>query len=149
LDSLSEAQILQLQEIDADETGFASVYARNMLLAIDELEYQEPVILPNSMKSAEVEEAYHEVLNSQAPSLLEVYPNPSKDYVILAYQFDKETKGIIEIRDISGKPVQSIPFDGIQDQVTVITHGWTTGVYVLSLVVNDKVIETTKFTLVK
>jgi len=149
LDSLSGAQILQLQEIDADETGFASVYARNILLAIDELEYQEPIILPNSMKSAEVEEAYHEVLNSKAPTMLEVYPNPSKDFIILAYQFDKETKGMIGIRDISGKPVQSIPFDGIQDQVTVTTRGWTAGVYVLSLVVNDKVIETTKFTLVK
>jgi hypothetical protein len=149
LDDLSEAQIAQLQEIVADETDFASVYARNMLLAIDELEYQEPIILPNSMKSAEDEEAYHEALNSQAPTMLEVYPNPSKDYVILGYQFDKETKGMIEIRDISGKPVQSIPFNGIQDQVIVTTQGWTLGVYVLSLVVNDKVIETTKFTLVK
>jgi len=149
LDDLSEAQIAQLHAIVADETDFASVYARNMLLAIDDLEYQEPIILPNSMKSAEVEEAYHKALNSQAPTMLEVYPNPSKDFIILAYQFDKETKGMIEIRDISGKPVQSIPFDGIQDQVTLTTHGWSTGVYVLSLVVNDKVIETTKFTLVK
>lgn len=149
LDGLSEAQIAQLHAIVADETDFASVYARNMLLAIDELEYQEPIILPNSMKSTEVEEAYHEVLNSQAPTILEVYPNPSKDFIILAYQFDKETKGMIEIRDISGKPVQSIPFNGMQDQVTVTTSGWTAGVYILSLVVNDKVIETTKFTLVK
>ena len=149
LDDLSEAQIAQLHAIVADETDFASVYARNMLLAIDELEYQEPIILPNSMKSAEVEEAYHEVLNSQAPTFLEVYPNPSKDFIILGYQFDKETKGMIEIRDISGKPVQSIPFNGIQDQVTVTTRGWIAGVYVISLVVNDKVIETVKFTLLK
>jgi hypothetical protein len=149
LDDLSGAQIAQLHAIVADETDLASVYARNMLLAIDELEYQEPIILPNSMKSAEVEEAYHEVLNSQAPTMLEVYPNPSKDFIILAYQFDKETKGMIEIRDISGKPVQSIPFIGMQDQATVTTRGWTAGVYILSLVVNDKVIETTKFTLVK
>ena len=149
LDDLSEAQIAQLHTIVADETDFASVYARNMLLAIDEFEYQEPIILPNSMKSAEVEEAYHEALNSKAPTMLEVYPNPSKDFIILAYQFDKETKGMIEIKDISGKPVQSITINGMQDQVTVTTHGWPTGVYVISLVVNDKVIETTKFTLVE
>jgi len=56
---------------------------------------------------------------------------------------------MIEIRDITGKPVQSIPFNGIQDQLTVTTRTWNAGVYVLSLIVNDKVIETTKFTLVK
>jgi hypothetical protein len=61
----------------------------------------------------------------------------------------KESKGMIEIRDMSGKPINNIPFNGMQGQVTVTTRGRTTGGYVLSLVVNDKVIETTKFTLVK
>ena len=44
-----------------------------------------------------------------------------KDFVILGYQLDKESKGMIEIRDMSGKSVQSIPFSGMQDQVTVMT----------------------------
>jgi hypothetical protein len=81
--------------------------------------------------------------------MLEVYPNPSKDFVIIGYQFDKETRGMIVIRDITGKPVQSISFNGMQDQVTVTTRGWITGVYILNLVVNGNVIETTKFTLIK
>jgi hypothetical protein len=149
LDGISEVQIVQLHTIVTDETTFASVYARNILLAIDELEYLEPVLLPNSTKSTNAEEAYNEVLNSQAPSMLEVYPNPSKDFVIIGYQFDKETRGMIVIRDITGKPVQSISFNGMQDQVTVTTRGWITGVYILNLVVNGNVIETTKFTLIK
>jgi len=66
----------------------------------------------------------------------------------LGYLFDKETQGMIEIRDISGTLMQSIPFNGMQDQITVITRNWNPGIYVLSLVVGDKVIETTKFTLV-
>jgi hypothetical protein len=149
LNELSEAQIVQLNEIVADETGFASVYARNILVAIDESEYQEPVILPNSMKSTEVEEAYNETLNSQAPTMLEVYPNPSKDFVIIGYQFDKETEGMIEVRDVSGRLMESVPVKGMTDQLTVTTRNWKAGVYVLTLVVNDKVNETTKFTLVK
>lgn len=148
-DDLNGTQIAQLNTIVDDETGFASVYARNILLAIDELYYLEPVILPNSMKSAEAEEAYHEVLNSQAPTMLEVYPNPSKDFVIIGYQFDKETKGMIEVRDVSGGLMKSVPVKGITDQLTVTTSTWNAGVYILSLVVNDKVIETTKFTLIK
>ena len=149
LNELSEAQIVQLQEIVADETGVASVYARNILLAIDESEYQEPVILPNSMKSAETEEAYNETLKSHAPTVLEVYPNPSKNFVIIGYQFDKETEGMIEVRDVSGKLMKSAPVKGMTDQLTVTTRTWNAGVYVLSLIVNNKVIETVKFTLVK
>ena len=148
IDDLSEAQIVQLQSMVNAETGFASVYARNILLALDVSDYKEPVILPNTLKSTEAEEAYKEVLNAPAPKMLEVYPNPSKDFVILGYLFDKETQGMIEIRDISGTLMQSIPFNGMQDQITVITRNWNPGIYVLSLVVGDKVIETTKFTLV-
>ena len=149
LDALSETQIVQLNEIVADETGFASVYARNLLLAIDESEYQEPVILPNNMKSAGAEEAYNEILKTNAPSILEVYPNPSKDFVIIGYQFDKETEGMIEVRDVSGILMKSILVKGMNNQLTVTTRTWNAGVYMLSLVVNGKVIETTKFTLVK
>nr|NQU91320.1 T9SS type A sorting domain-containing protein [Bacteroidota bacterium] len=148
LEDLSTAQIGQLQGIVTDKTGFASVYARNILMAIDELEYEEPVILPDHMKSSEAEEAYQELLSTLAPKMLEVYPNPSKDFVILGYKFDKETRGMIEIRDVAGRLMESIPFTGMQDQVTVTTRGWTPGVYVLSLIIQDKVIETTKFTLI-
>ena len=66
----------------------------------------------------------------------------------MGYQFDKETQGMIEIRDVSGRLMESIAFNGMQDQVTVTTRTWTPGVYVLSLVVKDKVIESTKLTLV-
>ncbi len=147
IDVLSTAQVSQLQSMVADETGFASVYARNILLALGESDYEEPVILPNRLKSTAAEEAYNELLNTPAPKMLEVYPNPGKDFVILGYQLDKESQGMIEIRDISGTLMQSIPFKGMQDQLTLVTTNWSPGIYVLSLVVGDKVLETTKFTL--
>ncbi|MCP4001433.1 MAG: hypothetical protein GY727_11045, partial [Gammaproteobacteria bacterium] len=60
IDALSEAQIAQLQSMVNSETGFASVYARNILLALDASDYREPVILPNALKSTESEEAYNQ-----------------------------------------------------------------------------------------
>ena len=148
LDELSAVQKGQLQSLASETTGFAPVYARNVLIAIDEMEYEEPVILPDQFKSTTVEEAYKELLNSPQPKMLEVYPNPSNDFVILGYQFDTETKGSIEIRDVSGSLIQSVPFKGMQDQVSVITRSWAPGMYMVSLMVNDKVIETTKLTLI-
>jgi hypothetical protein len=67
----------------------------------------------------------------------------------LAYQLDKESKGMIEIRDILGKPVQSIPFNGIHDQVTVMTTSWNPGIYTISLTAGGETVETVKFTLVR
>ncbi|MCF8366831.1 MAG: T9SS type A sorting domain-containing protein, partial [Bacteroidales bacterium] len=148
-DSLNPAQIAQLHIIAGSETGFASVYARNLLLALHELDYQEPVTLPNNMKSTVAEAAYQEMLNAQSPSMLEVYPNPSKDFVIIGYQVNEESPAAIEIRDVSGKLLKTLNVRGHTDQVTVNTHNWKAGVYMLSLIVNEQLIETTKFTLVK
>jgi len=145
---LTQAQRSQLQGIVAGGTGFAKVYARNILVALGVLEYEEPVILPDLFKTSEAVEAYEELLNTPAPKMLEVYPNPSKDFVILGYRFDKETAGTIEIRDVAGQTMQSITFTGIQDQVTVMTRTWTTGIYMISLVIDGTVKETVKFTLV-
>jgi len=148
VNELSAAQQAQLELIVLSETGLASVYARNILLAIDALQYNEPVILPNQLKSSNAEETFNAVLNAPMPKMLEVYPNPSKDFVVLGYRFDADTRGLIEIRDVSGSLIQSIPFTGMQDQLTVITRSWASGIYVVSLMVNEKVIETTKFSLI-
>jgi hypothetical protein len=64
----------------------------------------------------------------------------------LGYQLDKESKGMIEIRDISGKPVLSVPFNGMQDQITVTTISWNPGIYTISLTTGGETLETVKFT---
>lgn len=145
---LSVAQSAQLAAMAEAETGLASVFARNILVASEAIQYNEPVNLPNYTKSESAEEAFDELTSSPMPKMLEVYPNPSKEFVVLGYQFDTDTRGVIEIRNVAGRLIQSIPFDGMQDQLTVITRSWSPGMYIVSLVVNEKVIETTKFTLI-
>ncbi len=148
VNDLSAAQQGQLETMVLAETGLAPIFARNLLMAADAMQYAEPVTLPSQLKSAAAEEAYKELINAPMPKILEVYPNPSKDFVILGYRFDADTRGVIEIRDVSGSLIQSIPFTGMQDQLTVMTRSWSPGIYMVSLMVNEKVIETTKFTLI-
>jgi len=104
---------------------------------------------PDYFKTSEAIEAYNELLNIRAPKKLEIFPNPGKDFVILDYQLEKESEGMIEIRDMSGKPVQRIPFSGMQDQVTVVTTSWEPGIYTISLTAVGETMETLKFTLVR
>jgi hypothetical protein len=148
VNDLSEAHQAQLELMVLTETGLAPVFARNLLVATEAMQYEEPIILPNQIKSTSAEEDFIAMIKTPMPKILEVYPNPSKDFVVLGYHFDADTRGIIEIRDVSGSLIQSIPFDGMQDQLTVMTGSWSPGIYMVSLMVNEKVIETTKFTLI-
>ncbi len=81
--------------------------------------------------------------------MLEVYPNPSSGYVIIGYNLESETELSIEIKDITGKAIQTLSANGKQDQLTVATEKWTPGVYVATLFIDGKSKESVKFTLVK
>jgi hypothetical protein len=127
----------------------AQAYARNILLALDEIEYDEPVLFPDFTKSSKAIEDYGKLVNTKPPQMLEVYPNPSLGYVIIGYNLETEADCSIEIRDITGKSIQTLKTNGKQDQLTVVTESWKAGVYVATLFIDGKSKESVKFTLVK
>ncbi|MCF8368977.1 MAG: T9SS type A sorting domain-containing protein [Bacteroidales bacterium] len=145
----TEEEIGQLLDIELYGTGIAGSYARNALIALDEMEYLAPIQLPDLTKSAKEMEDYLEIMNSQPPSRLEAFPNPSKDYVIIHYLMEKESDGIIEIKDVNGILVETVIINKVQDQVTVKTEGWKPGMYIATINIIGNSIESIKFTLVK
>lgn len=145
----TEEEIQQLVDLEETETGIASAYARNILIALNEMEYLAPIQLPNPYKSTKKMEEYLEVMNSQPPSKLSVFPNPSKDFVIVEYHLEIEKGGIIEVKDVNGHLLNKIQVERLQDQVTVKTTSWKPGLYIATLKVNGKLIESCKFTLIK
>ncbi len=149
IESLSETELAGLQTLTVGDAGLARAYARNILIALGELEYDEPILQPDFLKSSMAIDAYNELLKAEAPQQLKAYPNPSKGYVILEYKIEAEAEGIIGIKDITGKTIKTIPTTEKQDQVTVLTENWQTGVYIANLTVNGKSIESVKFTIVK
>ncbi|MCD4698167.1 MAG: metallophosphoesterase [Bacteroidales bacterium] len=149
IECLNEGQLAELQTLASGETGSSRAYARNILIALSELEYDEPILHPDFLKSSMAIEDYNKLLKTEAPQLLEVYPNPSSGFVIFEYKMNTETKGFIEIKDVAGKTISTITTTGKQDQVTLLTENWQTGVYIANLTVNGKSIESVKFTIVK
>jgi len=154
--TLTEADSTEVQQLALIESGGdnpANIYARNILLSLSALSYDEPVQLPDLMKSSAATEEYEKLLNAKPPRMLEVYPNPSKDFVIIGYATGEETsasqEGSIEIQDATGRIIQTIAFKSLRDQVTLITRDWKSGVYLASLKLNGNIIESIKFTLVK
>ncbi len=75
LDSTNRALLYNLYE---NSTGNIHEKLRNLLLAIDTLDYDEPYFFPDLTKSAYSGENYPESINQQAQSFLYVHPNPQK-----------------------------------------------------------------------
>jgi hypothetical protein len=145
----TEAQVQQLYTLLQSATP-VSAYTRNVLMALDELSYVEPVIVPELLKSAQAETAYKELMKSKAPPMIEVHPNPAKDFVIVGWTLDREqADGSIAIRRITGELKSSFTLSTLSDKQTIDTRGWPSGAYVITLTINGKVMESAKFTLVK
>jgi hypothetical protein len=145
------SQIATLFDIEGSLSGMASIFARNILLALNEMEYDEPILMPDILKSASAEDDYTELLNkaNEAPVHITVRPNPAKDYIVLAYDLGEKGGAIAEIRNMGAKIKYSENLKNKQDQITVDTRGWKAGVYVVSLKVNAKLVESVKFTIIK
>lgn len=144
----TEDEKQELLNIEQLSNGYPAAYARNVLLAMDEIDYLAPIKLPDFYKSAKEMEEYLEIIQSEQPSQLAVFPNPSKGFVIVEYHLEMENKGVIEIKNVNGITVKLVDVNRLQDQVTIITQDWKPGTYIATIKINGKSIESTKFTLV-
>ncbi len=144
-------QIATLKTIEQAGAGIVGVYARNILLALNESDYEEPVILPDMLKAAMISDNYQKLINKakQVTGMLTVRPNPAKDFVIVGYEFEKETDAVIVITGTDGKKAYTGQVNGLKDQLTVDTRKWKAGVYIAVVKINDIIKESVKFTVVK
>jgi len=146
--SISPIQIQQLSELE-QATAPAAVYARNILIMAGNLAYNEPIQLPNLLKSSEAEDAYTKALEAKMPSVLELYPNPADDYIILGYRLDLDPVDLsIEIRNLKGELIKTLAISEKQNQQVVNTETWQAGIYIVSLKQNGEIIDSVKLTLV-
>ena len=148
IETLSKNQVEELQILTSTGTGAAKVYARNILLTLDKMEYKEPILHPDFLMSSEAIETYNNLLAVEAPHQLSVYPNPSKGFIFLECRMETDEEGFIEITDVTGRVVHNIPIDDKQKHVTILTNDWQTGIYIATLKVNGKTLESVKYTLV-
>lgn len=149
-----EADSIQLEtllDIEASAIGTAEVYARNILVALGEIEYEEPILFPDLMKSASVEQEYADLMKLlDGHHYINVFPNPTNDYIIIEHSMDKEpVNANIIIRDTKGNIVKQLEVNGKQNPKVVDTKQLMPGVYIVTLFENNKEMESVKFTKVK
>ena len=142
------SQVDKLFDIAEGDHGMVSAYARNILHWKGVINYKEPILLPENLKSGNKNPLYKGIdLNK---GVIKLFPNPAKDFITVEYNlsdlYREPQKIVIFVNSADGKQVDTRIADNLQDQFILETSTYKPGVYVLSLKVKDKIIHTAKFT---
>jgi len=131
-------------------SGITRVYARNILLALDAIDYNEPIILPGSAKSALADEYRQLIRLAKVHEVLRVQPNPAKDYFIAKWDMDKPYENlVVRLSSLDGKMIQEVPVSGKANQKVMDTGKLQAGIYIVSLHSQNQVIDSKKVSIVK
>jgi len=131
--------ISSLQVIANTNTGKPGAFARNILIANGIINYQEPIILPDTSLKSGKNKKFKGVKESGVGSMLTVYPNPAHDYFVVKIKLEKILeKVMINLYDENGRIVYSRAFKGKEDQITIPTLNLTSGIYILTIEAEGK-----------
>jgi len=142
--NLDSVNIGQLMDIISGYV-YPGCMARNVLIANNIIEYNEPIYLAGELKSAEAKPD-KSGNNARKNSRLTVFPNPAKDYIIVSYDLKgKQGYSSIILSNLEGKPCLSQDLTGIVNQMVIPLKGLASGIYLIHLVQNGMVIESKMF----
>jgi hypothetical protein len=139
-----------LSTLAGTQKGHARVYARNTLLAMNAMDYMEPIYLPGPTKSALADE-YRELIKlAKEHEILQIQPNPAKDYLIVTWEMDKLSANLVlMISSLDGKIIKEIPVNGNSNQKVVDTSKLQAGIYIVSLHSQNQLIDSEKISIIK
>ncbi|RLD45227.1 MAG: hypothetical protein DRI89_01695 [Bacteroidetes bacterium] len=145
-DSTAIETLFDIEQYDRTTPG---VFARNILISLGELDYQEPVYVPDFNKSAPInlpfwpEEVHEE-------NLMKLFPNPAGIYFIVEHDL-REYDGEItmQVISISGIVIESVALQNKQNQTVITTRNYPSGIYIVQLLVDGMMIEADKITIVR
>jgi hypothetical protein len=136
---IDSALIQRLFDVTNYEGSLPGIYSRNLLETKNLLFYDEPVYLANiSTKGYSIISSNKDHEDAKSP-YMEIFPNPTKTFFIIKYDLREfNSPGTILISDQVGKILKTIPIDDRQNQKIVETNTLCSGIYLVSLYVNDK-----------
>jgi len=146
LDSITQAS---LQTIAEDNLGIPGTYARNWLIAAGKINYQEPVILPDTGLKSSKKKKFKGVKETEDGSILSVFPNPAYDHCVVKINTgDLTGSGILNLYNENGLILQSYAVMRTQDQISIPTAHLKSGIYLIVLDLESKQRDKVKITVI-
>jgi len=142
-------QTITLQQIAIDNSLFTGAWARNILISCDLLDYSEPIVFTNNLKSSR-KEKYHWKSSGASLSDFRVFPNPARDFLIIEYLKDKPSdQAMVELFDIKGDRVKSVLLQGRQHEVIIPVGDLISGSYLIRYTINGAVQKSSKVIIIR
>jgi hypothetical protein len=140
-------QAVQLETLIERDDYFPGAYARDILFTVGLIDYEEPIVIPEILKSSEVADNENFSL-SETLEMLNVFPNPADNYIVVDYNAEGHT-GIVllSIIDLNGKPVFAEVQNTKRNQKVISTTDWKSGVYLVTVSVNGSTVKSRKLTI--
>jgi len=136
---IDSALIQRLFDLTNYENSLPGIYSRNLLESKNLLFYDETVYLANiPTKGYSIVSSNKDNEEAKSP-YLEIFPNPSNSFFIIKYDLREfNSVGTILISDQAGKIIKMFSINDRQNQKIVETSTLSSGMYLVSLYVNDK-----------
>jgi predicted oxidoreductase (fatty acid repression mutant protein) len=80
------------------------------------------------------------MISQEEKHFLSIVQKSDTAYVTISFKIDTDTQVVIRIQDFKGNTIQSFETGNQQDQITVLTRDWVSGLYIAGLYVNGKLI---------
>jgi hypothetical protein len=140
LDSLT---VEDLKGIMNSNLPLISAYARGLLVKGRHIDFTETVSFPSDVKSYP---SYYYIAPKKKDfpeeDHLLLFPNPCGDYVIAYFNsLDLTQSGTLVINDMQGKRLAVIILTSEQNQLVIDLSDYPNGLYLVSLIINDKFVD--------
>lgn len=123
--------------------------ARSIMVAHNLLKYEEPYLVPDLTKSAEVKKHKAQAF-SKTNEFIRIYPIPGKDFITLEYSLmDTFNSYSYEVFDQAGKIVKNGSLGKSADQTIIDTRDLTSGNYYITLISGSKNVASARFVISK
>ncbi len=142
IDSLPTEQYSRLFLISQDSLSSVQHIARNILLSLEKINYNEPIT--ESMAETDKSKTDKNKKTIKDDNVvLKIYPNPAKDYVIIYFK-SENSDGIIEICDVTGKTIFKQATNKKEGELLIETKSYTSGSYFVRFNQANRVMKTEK-----
>jgi hypothetical protein len=140
--------ISNLLSLYSSGTGVPSVYARNLLISANEIEYNESINLNNYLKN---QRFYRKGIQGETTNhvSLNLFPNPASGIITIEFEAEPDAMDLnLLISDIIGNPCFSMDISTNKGLKQISVDGFKPGVYFVSLVNASRVLVTKRLMII-
>lgn len=142
---LTTDQISTIGTLVKNGTDPVKSFARNVMVANRQLGFIETIILPDETKASNQRGRFIKTGKISVSNYMKIYPNPARQFIIVEYDLKESYRSgescNLFLTNAEGKQVTSLVIVKQQDQALIGTASLPAGIYICTLSIGGKAVE--------